>query len=213
MTGPGMPPARRGGLVTVFVLVAVAVLLVGAAVLMFVSASSTSAEADRLTGQAGRADREASRLADGGGDALADADLTIEVTDQLRSAVESTFSYDHADLEATARAVDRYLTGEARCVYDKIFAQVREQAPARQIVMRTEVRDIALVSLTGDEAGDEAAALVFVDQTVSRSGAGEPVGAASQFEVGVRLDGDTWRVARLDFVDQPLVSGRPVPTC
>lgn len=205
------PVTPRRRLLPVFVLVAVALVLAGAAGWMFVAAGSTSADADRAAAGAARAEREVRRLAgdaDTGNRALTDADASAEVTDQLRTAVERVFSYDHADLDATARAVDRYLTGDARCAYDVMFGQVREAAPAQRIVLRTEVRELALAELTGEEAR----ALVFIDQTVSRGG-GAPSSASAQFQLTARLDGDTWQVTSLDFFDQPLATGQEPPKC
>jgi Mce-associated membrane protein len=206
------PPPRPAGRAPLFVLVAVAVLLAGAAVGLFVAAGSTAEDADRLAAQAERTQRAADRLSedvDTANRALTDTEITTAVTDQLRTAVELTFSYDHADLDATARAVDRYLTGEARCVYDQVFAQVKALAPAQRIVLRTTVREIALARLSGEEAE----ALVFIDQSSSRGDTGNSVAAQAQFTVYARLDGDTWQLTRLDFFDQPMVGGGPPPDC
>lgn len=213
MIAPNMPPPRRrGGLVPVLVLAVVATLLAGAAVWLFLAADSTADRADRATAEAVRDGREARRLTesvDPDNIALTDPDATTEVTDQLRTVIERTFSYDHADLDATARAVDRYLTDTARCQHDQIFEQVRELAPAQRIVMRTAVRQLALVRLTGEGAE----ALVFVDQSSTRGDTDRSVAAEAQFAIQARLDGDTWQVTRLDFFDQPLVDGERPMEC
>ena len=213
MIAKNLPPApRRGGLVPVLVLVVVAVLLVGAAVWLFLAADSAADRADRAAAEAARDNREARRLTEGVDPdnlALTDAEATTEATGQLRVAIERTFSYDHADLDATARAVDRYLAGAARCQHDQFFGEVRELAPAQRIVLRTAVRQLALVRLTGDEAE----ALVFVDQSSTRGDTNSSVAAEAQFAIQARLDGDTWQVTRLDFFGQPQVSGRQPAEC
>ena len=216
MIAPRQPPypPRRSGVVPVVVLVAVAAVLAGAAVWLFTSAGSTSAEARQVSAEAERTEREARRLTeDTGNRALTDTDATAEVTEQVRTAIEATFSYDHADLDATTRAVDRYLTDEARCQYDAVFEQVRELAPAQRIVMTTGVRDIALSQLTGSDDGAEAEALVFVDQSVTRQGASRSTPAQAQFRLTARLDGDTWQLTSLDFLGQSLVNGDATLTC
>lgn len=205
---PTAPPPRPGR-VALFALVTVGVLLAGAAVWLFVAARQTTADAERLTEQARQTQRAAGQAADGANRALVDADATREVTGQVRKAIEATFSYDHADLDATAVAADRYLADEARCQYDAIFDQVREQAPAMRLVLRTAVRDVALVRLRDEEAE----AIVFFDQSSTRGDKQTTATVAGQLAVRARLEGDSWRLTSFDFFDQPLVGGGAVPKC
>lgn len=209
---PPLPPPPRSGRAAVVALLAVAVLLAGAAVWLFVWAGSTAGDADRLTEQARRTERAAGRLTedvDTANRALVETERTADVTGQLRTAIERTFSYDHADLDATLRAADRYLTGTARCQYDAIFAQVRAQAPAQRIVLEAAVRELALVRLTGEEAE----ALVFIDQTSTRGDLGRGTSAAAQFAVQAQLNGDTWQLTSLDFFGQEPAPGGQEPEC
>jgi hypothetical protein len=209
---PTPPPPRPAGRAAVFALVAVGVLLAGTTVWLFVSAAGSSRDATRFTEQARRTERAADRLSedvDTTNRALVETDRTRDVSGQLRDAVERTFSYDHADLDATARAADRYLTGDARCQYDQLFGQIRAQAATQRIVLRTVVRELALVRLTGDEAE----ALVFIDQTSSRGDLDRTVGAAAQVSVRARFDGDTWQLTSLDFFGQQPVAGGQVLEC
>ncbi|GAB3446461.1 hypothetical protein [Actinophytocola sediminis] len=191
------PPPRPASRTPVFVLVAVAVLLAGAATWLFVSAGYAEDDARELTERAAQRARpvvETNR-------ALVDPEATAEVTDLFRTAVEQTFSYDHANLTVTARAADRYLDGEARCQYDALFAEVQQRAGAQRLVLRTAVREIALVQL-GDDGRAEA--LVFVDQSMASAGRPTPTGAGAQFAVRARLDDGTWRLTSFDFFGQSL---------
>jgi len=203
------PPPRRPGLTPVFSLVGVTVLLAGAALWMFVAAGSATEDADRITEEVRRTERAAEQAAEPPNRALVDTETTTEVTTQLRTAVEATFSYDHADLEATARAADRYLDGTARCQYDELFAQVKQVAATQQIVLRTSVRDVALVQLTDDQAE----ALVFIDQTSTRGDRGTTASGAAQFAARARLDDGDWLLTSLDFFGQSPIGGVLEPKC
>jgi Mce-associated membrane protein len=191
-------------------LVVVAVLLAGAALWARSVADDRADEANRLTRTAARADGEARQLVENAdNEALSDAEGTRQVVDQLTTAVETTFSYDHTDLESTANAVEEHLTGDARCAYDALFAEVKRLAPEQKIVVTTTVREIALVSL----AGDRAEALVYIDQQSTRADTNRSAYVAGQLAVRALRDGDRWKVAELDLFDQPLANGEPAPTC
>lgn len=206
---PQQPPPPRPGRAPVFALVAVAVLLAGASVWMFVAAGSAARDADRVTDQVRRTERAAEQAAQAPNRALVDTAATAEVTDWLRTAIEAAFSYDHTDLDAAQRAADRYLTGDARCQYDQLFAQVREQAVTQRIVLRTTVREVALVELTGERAE----AVVFIDQTSTR-GDGPATTGASQFAARAERDGaDSWLLTSLDFFGQSPSGGVGEPKC
>jgi Mce-associated membrane protein len=209
---PPVQPARRDGGRTVWAvaLVVVAVLLAGAALWARSVADDRADEANRLTRTAARADGEARQLVENAdNEALSDAEGTRQVVDQLTTAVETTFSYDHTDLESTANAVEEHLTGDARCAYDALFAEVKRLAPEQKIVVTTTVREIALVSL----AGDRAEALVYIDQQSTRADTNRSAYVAGQLAVRALRDGDRWKVAELDLFDQPLANGEPAPTC
>jgi hypothetical protein len=205
-------PGPRGRVGWVVALLAVAVLLGGFALWAGSVAGDRTAEADRLNQTAARADAEAKRLTAGvdtGNDALSDPDGTREVVTAVTTAVEATFSYDYTNLAVTESAVEKYLTDGARCVYEAVFSQVRQLAPQQKIVLRSTVHELAVTSL----AGDSAEVLVFVDQTVTRAATNNTAAVGAQFVLGAQRDGDTWKIAKLDFLGQPLFNGEPAPNC
>jgi Mce-associated membrane protein len=187
-----------------------AVLLVALALWARVAAGDRAAEADRLHQAAARADAEAKQLVEpAGNEALADPELTRQVIDDVTTAVQTTFSYDHTNLDATEAAVEQYLTGTARCVYEALFAEVERLAPEQKIVLATTVREVAVVRL----AGDRAEALVYVDQQSTRADTNKTTAAGGQLVVRVHRDGDRWTVAELDLLGQPVANGEPAPRC
>lgn len=211
---PGPTPVQRGGgrLAWVVALAAVAALLAVVAFWLRAETADRSAEADRLNQAAARADSEAKELADSvdaGNDALSDPEATREVTSYLTTAVEATFSYDFNDLAATEQAVERHLTGDARCVYDALYAQVKELAPQQKIVLDTTVREVAASLL----AGDRAEALVYIDQVSTRTDQNRSVLVGGQFGVTVQRDGEDWAISDLDMFGQTLANGDPSPSC
>lgn len=141
--------------------------------------------------------------------ALTDSGTTSEVVGQLKSTIETTFSYNYTDLDSTQKAVDQSLTGKARCEYDQLFGQVKQQAPKQKIIMVTAVRDVALVRLDGDRAE----ALVFIDQSSTRADVNNSVAGEAQFSVLAHRDGDHWKITEFNMFDQPLVNGKPAPKC
>lgn len=141
--------------------------------------------------------------------ALTDSAATSEAVGQLKSAIETTFSYNYTDLESTKKAVDETLTGKARCEYDQLFGQVQKLAPKQKIVMVTAVREIALVRLDGDRAE----ALVFIDQSSTRVDVNNSVAGEAQFAVLGHREGDKWKITEFNMFDQPLVNGQPAPKC
>jgi Mce-associated membrane protein len=182
-------PRRRGAtqLSVAVVLTVVAVVLVGLAI-WFKGESDDLKSADTNS-------------------ALTDTAATTKVVGELKSAIETTFSYNYTDLDSTQKAVDETLTGKARCEYDQLFGQVKQQAPKQKIIMVTAVRDIALVRLDGDRAE----ALVFIDQSSTRADVNNSVAGEAQFSVLAHRDGDHWKITGFDMFDQPLVNGKPVP--
>jgi Mce-associated membrane protein len=207
-----MPPVRRGGgrLPWVVALLAVAVLLGVLGLWASAAAGDRSAEADRLNRTAARVNAEAKQLGAGAGnEALSDSEGTRQVVTDLTAAVEATFSYDYTNLAVTESAVEKYLTDGARCVYEALFSQVRQLAPQQKIVLRTTVGEVALTRLDGDRAD----ALVFFDQFSTRADTNNTVSVGGQFLLGAKRDGDLWKIAKLDFLDQPLFNGDQAPSC
>jgi Mce-associated membrane protein len=76
-------------------------------------------------------------------------------------------------------------------------------------VLRSTVRNVAVTRL----AGDRAEALVYIDQLSTRADSTSTAAAGSQFTVQARRDGDTWKLTKLDFFNQPMAGGDPAPNC
>lgn len=207
------PPTQRGGggrTAWVVALLAVAALLVVTGFWLRSEAADRTAEAESVNSTATSVENEAKALAEGGdNEVLSDPELTREVTDYLSKAVEETFSYNYTDLSATDQAVEQHLTGDARCVYDKLFGEVKRLAPEQKIVLESTVREVALVSLNGDDAKG----LIFIDQRSTRGDTNISVSVSSQFGVKTHRDGDRWKITELDMFGQSLSTGEQVPTC
>lgn len=125
--------------------------------------------------------------------ALVDTGGTAEVTRQVREGLEKVFSYRHDDTAATEDAARTVLTGSARDQYDRLFRQVREQAPAQKLVLTTRVVSSGVVSLRGDTA----VLLVFLDQSALRGDNGEATIAGAQLSVTAVLVDGKWQISEL----------------
>ncbi len=161
--------ARRGWWMPVALLVAAAVLVAGGVWAL--------ARAD--AGQANTA--------------LVDTGATAEVTRQVREGLERIFSYRHDDTAATEDAARGVLTGAAGEQYERLFRQVREQAPAQRLTLATKVVSSGVVSLSGDHA----VLLVFLDQSAVRGDNGEATTAGAQLSVTAVLRDGRWLISEL----------------
>ncbi|MGP9017356.1 nuclear transport factor 2 family protein [Streptomyces sp. BR1] len=139
----------------------------------------------------------ADRRADSAGHntALADTARTSEVKGVVDEAVQGIFSYDHTNPAKSETAAKTALTGAAVEQYRAMIAPVREQGPRQKLVLTTTVTDSGVEVVDGDRAR----ALVFADQSSTRTGkGGGTTVAAAMFAVdAVRRDG-TWRIASID---------------
>ncbi|OLR90652.1 hypothetical protein [Actinokineospora bangkokensis] len=141
--------------------------------------------------------------ADTDNSAITDVASTEQVKNQVRTAIEKVFTYDYTNLAATQEAVKANLDQAALCDYNAIFGQVQQAAPAQQLKLTSQVRDVGVVSLRGSDAE----LLVFVDQTVVRGAtvgqaqAGTSAGGA-QLAVRAHLDGGVWKITAFDTLGQ-----------
>ncbi|EWC63538.1 putative integral membrane protein [Actinokineospora spheciospongiae] len=193
---PSRTTAARSGMNAAIVLAVVALVLAGLALWFKGKSDSLTAGAD--------ADNSA----------VTDVRATEELKNKLKSAIERTLSYNFADLDATAKAVQETLTDRAVCDYNALYGKIRELAPQEKLVLSTKVRDIGVVSLRGSEAE----ALVFVDQTTTRAAAtagaeGQTVASGAQFAVRARSEGDVWKITAFDMLNQPLPGGQSTANC
>ena len=157
-------------------LLAAAVVLAGAGVWFTIaahSASSNPAAANR---------------------ALTDVGATADVTSSVTLAMNRIFSYSYDKTDITEKAAAAVLRGPARDSYDKLFAQVREKAPAQKLVLTSRVSAIAVQELQNGHAR----LLVFLDQSAVRADNNATSSAAAQLSVTAESTGDGWVVTGLE---------------
>ncbi|MFI0351204.1 hypothetical protein [Actinomadura sp. 9N407] len=125
--------------------------------------------------------------------ALADADATTKVIGDVSNALTKVFSYTPEDTAGAERAASQTLAGRAADDHRRLFAEVKQQAPAQRLALNTRVVRAGVVTLTGDTAR----LLVFLDQAATR--AGEPSGsvAPAQLSVMAALRDGQWRITEL----------------
>ncbi|SDD92916.1 nuclear transport factor 2 family protein [Actinokineospora iranica] len=166
------PP--RGRPVLALVLLALALLLAGAGVWMTIRADQVRDAASDNT-------------------ALVDIAATAEVSTAVRDGLEKIFSYKFDDTVVTELAARDLLTGEASAQYVRLFQQVREQAPAQKLVLRSKV----VISGVSVLDGDRATLLVFLDQSATRGDTGEPTSGGAQLSVTAEKDDGRWKISQL----------------
>ena len=147
--------------------------------------------------------------ADTNNQALVDPATQSEAVRQLRSAIEKTLTYNYTDLDSTAKAVQDNLSGKALCEYDQLFGEVKKLAPEQKIVLTTQVREIGVTRLEGDQA----VLLVFVDQRTTRADQNQTTASGAQFDIKAQRQGDKWKITEFDMLGQPLPNGKPAPQC
>jgi Mce-associated membrane protein len=120
--------------------------------------------------------------------ALVDTGRTAEVSAAVSSALNQIFSYSYDKTEVTEEAAAAVLRGEALEVYDKLFAEVRDKAPAQKLVLTSRVVYSAVQSLEGGRAR----LLVFLDQSATRVDTNTTNAAAAQLSVTAKREGGHW---------------------
>lgn len=128
--------------------------------------------------------------------AVLDEVATTEVIGDVSTALARVFSYAPGDVAATEQAAGRELSGRALDEYRRLFAQVRQQAPAQRVTLTTRVVRAGVVALTGDTAR----LLVFLDQTAARAGKPDGTPAAAQLTVTAHRDRGHWTITDLTSV-------------
>jgi Mce-associated membrane protein len=147
--------------------------------------------------------------ADRNNQALTDPGTQSELIRQVRPAIEKTLSYNYTDLDSTSRAVQENLSGKALCEYDQLFGEVKKLAPEQKLVLTTQVRDIGVSRLEGNQA----LLLVFVDQRTTRADQNQTTASGAQFNVKAEQRDGKWKITEFDMLGQPLPNGKPAPTC
>jgi Mce-associated membrane protein len=125
--------------------------------------------------------------------ALVDTGRTAEVSAAISSALNQIFSYSYDKTEVTEQAAKSVLRGDALTTYDKLFAEVRAQAPAQKLVLTTRVVYSAVQSLDGDRAQ----LFVFLDQSATRVDTNTTSAAAAQLSITAKREGGHWVITAM----------------
>ncbi|NRQ39306.1 hypothetical protein HII36_46915 [Nonomuraea sp. NN258] len=127
--------------------------------------------------------------------AMTDQTRTSQVKSQIIDAVNTVFSYNHADVAKTEKAAQELLTGDAVQQYNGIFGVVREQAQRNKLVLTTTVTDSGVMLLEGDRAR----LLIFADQhSTAATDTGQASYAPAMFAVGAVFVDDRWKIENID---------------
>jgi Mce-associated membrane protein len=126
--------------------------------------------------------------------ALTDKAATSAVSREISQAVGTIFSYSYADTGKTSRAAQSLLTGPAVREYDKLFALVRQRAPAEKLVVTTKVTNSGVELLTGGRAR----LLIFANQQDSRAGTSRTSYAGAMFAVTAVRRSGRWKIESID---------------
>ncbi|RSN26885.1 hypothetical protein DMC61_25840 [Amycolatopsis sp. WAC 04169] len=125
--------------------------------------------------------------------ALTDVGTTAEVNSAVTVALDKIFSYSYDRTDVTEKAAAAVLRGKALESYNRLFAQVREKAPAQNLVLTTRVSSSAV----GELGGGKARLLVFLDQAAVRADNNSSTTAAAQLSITAEREGDNWVITDL----------------
>ncbi|AGM08685.1 hypothetical protein [Amycolatopsis keratiniphila] len=125
--------------------------------------------------------------------ALTDVGATAEVNSAVTVALDKIFSYSYDRTDVTEKAAAAVLRGKALESYNRLFAQVREKAPAQKLVLTTRVSSSAVQEL----GGGKARLLVFLDQAAVRADNNSSTAAAAQLSITAEREGDNWVITDL----------------
>lgn len=128
--------------------------------------------------------------------ALADPDATRVVLSQIDETIARVFTYDATHRDDAAVAADSVLAGAALGQYDAAMATVRQQGPARGLILTTSVAASAVTGLTARDAS----ALLVVDQKDTHD-VTATVASTAVMTITARLMDSRWQIT--DLVLQP----------
>ncbi|MBC6445581.1 hypothetical protein [Actinokineospora xionganensis] len=167
------PPSKRVSVV----LIVVALVVAAAGTWLTIAAASQRARVEANT-------------------AVVDNSTTAQVLGQVNEALEQIFSYKFDDTAKTEKAAEDVLVGAAKDQYAKLFEQVRQQAPAQKLELRSKVALSGVTMLSGDNA----TLLVFIDQSATRGDTNAGSSGAAQLRVSASLSDGRWRITELHTV-------------
>ncbi|MFC0544581.1 hypothetical protein [Kutzneria chonburiensis] len=139
---------------------------------------------------------EAGLVLDGGAaanKALADTGATTDVITQVTRDMEAVSSYKYTDLAGAQKAGQAVSTGKFLDDYNKLFEQVKSQAPAQKAVVTGQVAKIGVRVLQGDDA----ILLAFLTQTTTRADTNKSSSVGLVYTVTAHRSGGKWLISDL----------------
>jgi Mce-associated membrane protein len=139
---------------------------------------------------------EAGLVLDGGAaanKALADTGATTDVITQVTRDMEAVSSYKYTDLAGAQKAGQAVSTGKFLDDYNKLFEQVKSQAPAQKAVVTGQVAKIGVRVLQGDDA----ILLAFLTQTTTRADTNKSSSVGLVYTVTAHWSGGKWLISDL----------------
>jgi Mce-associated membrane protein len=125
-------------------------------------------------------------------------DSTQTAQSAAERAIGPILSYDAKQLDEDQQAAASYMTSDYREEYDKLFAVIKENAPATQTVVDAQVIASGIVR-SGE---DRVAVLLFVNRPTTNKQNPEPIVYKDQVTVTMQKVGDEWLVD--DLVTTPV---------
>jgi Mce-associated membrane protein len=138
----------------------------------------------------------ADKVLDGGSaanKALTDTGATTDVVTQVTRDMETVSSYKYTDLAGAQKAGQAASTGDFLTDYNKLFEQVKAQAPAQKAVVTGQVAKIGVSQLQGDNAE----LLVFLTQTTTRADTNKSSSVGLVYTVDATRSGGKWLIRKL----------------
>lgn len=125
--------------------------------------------------------------------ALTDTGATTDVVTQVTRDMETVSSYKYTDLAGAQKAGQAVSTGSFLGDYNKLFEQVKAQAPAQKAVVTGQVAKIGVRQLQGDNAE----LLVFLTQTTTRADTNASNSVGLVYTVDATRSGGKWLISKL----------------
>jgi Mce-associated membrane protein len=125
--------------------------------------------------------------------ALTDTGATTDVITQVTRDMEAVSSYKYTDLAGAQKAGQAVSTGDFLNDYNKLFEQVKAQAPAQKAVVTGQVAKIGVSQLQGDNAE----LLVFLTQTTTRADTNKSSSVGLVYTVDATRSGGKWLIRKL----------------
>lgn len=125
--------------------------------------------------------------------ALDDTGATTDVITQVTRDMETVSSYKYTDLAGAQKAGQAVSTGKFLDDYNKLFEQVKSQAPAQKAVVTGQVAKIGVRVLQGDDA----ILLAFLTQTTTRADTNQSNSVGLVYTVTAHHQDGKWLISDL----------------